>query len=169
MYTHIYIYMNMYIHALISIYICTYICMYMHLCAYICAIFSSSDWVTVFDHPPATLTFWREFSLWTNVFLENPGWEKQGGPPIRANGDRGAFKLLIQSRLMSKSLFLDTPLAIPSFWREFALFLERFRLIKNGHLPQEWAKETWDFQRICTWSVAPRDQRLGERQRRTAW
>ena len=46
---------------------------------------------------------------------------------------------------------------------------QRFRLIKDGHLPWERGKETWDFQRICTGFVAPRDQRLGERQRRTAW
>ena len=46
---------------------------------------------------------------------------------------------------------------------------ERFRLIKDGHLPQETGKETWDFQRICTGLVAPVGQRLGERQRRTAW
>jgi len=121
MYRHMYIYMNMYIHILIQIYICTYICMYIYSCTYICTIFSLSDWVTVFDHPPATPSFWREFPLWTYVCLESPGWEKQGGPPIRANGDRGACKLLINSRLMSKSLFLDTPLATPSFWRELAM------------------------------------------------
>ena len=46
---------------------------------------------------------------------------------------------------------------------------QRFRLIKDGHLPQERGKETWDFQRICTGFVAPSGQRLGERQRRTAW
>ena len=46
--------------------------------------------------------------------------------------------------------------------------VERFRLIKDGHLPSERGKETWDFQRICTGFVAPRDQRLGERQRCTA-
>jgi len=46
---------------------------------------------------------------------------------------------------------------------------KRFRLIKDGHLPQERGKKTWDFQRICTGFVAPRGQRLGERQRRTAW
>ena len=48
-------------------------------------------------------------------------------------------------------------------------YLQRFRLIKDGHLPQEWGKETWDFQRICTGFVAPQGHRLGERQRRTAW
>jgi len=47
--------------------------------------------------------------------------------------------------------------------------IKRFRLIKDGHLPQQRGKETWDFQRICTGFVAPRGQRLGERQRRTAW
>jgi len=41
--------------------------------------------------------------------------------------------------------------------------------IKDGHLPSERGKETWDFQRICTRFVAPRDQCLGERQRCTAW
>ena len=44
--------------------------------------------------------------------------------------------------------------------------LEWFRLIKDGHLPQEKGKETWDFQQICTGFVAPRGQRLGERQRK---
>jgi len=46
---------------------------------------------------------------------------------------------------------------------------ERFRLIKDGHLPQEWGKETWDFKRICTGFVVPQGQCLGDRQRRTAW
>jgi len=48
---------------------------------------------------------------------------------------------------------------------------QRIRLIKDGILPQEIWKETWDFQRICTGfvTVAPRGQRLGERHRRTAW
>ena len=46
---------------------------------------------------------------------------------------------------------------------------QRFRLIKDGHLPQETGKETWDFQRICAGLVDPGGKRLGERQRRTAW
>ena len=46
---------------------------------------------------------------------------------------------------------------------------QRICLIKDGHLRQERGKKTWDFQRICTGFVAPRGQRLGERQRRTAW
>ena len=46
---------------------------------------------------------------------------------------------------------------------------QRIRLIKHGHLPQERRKKTWNFQRICTGFVASRGQRLGERQRRTAW
>jgi len=46
---------------------------------------------------------------------------------------------------------------------------EQIRLIKDGHLPSERGKETWDFQRICTGFIAPRGQRLGERQKRTAW
>jgi len=41
-----------------------------------------------------------------------------------------------------------------------------FRSIKDSHLPRERGKETCDF---CTGYVAPRGQRLGERQRRTAW
>ena len=46
---------------------------------------------------------------------------------------------------------------------------QRIRLIKDGHLPQEKGKETWDFQWICTGFVDPRGQRVGERQGRTAW
>jgi len=45
---------------------------------------------------------------------------------------------------------------------------QRFRLMKDSHLPQERGKETRDFQRICTGFIAPRGQRLGEHQRRTA-
>jgi len=45
---------------------------------------------------------------------------------------------------------------------------QRFCLIKDGHLASERGKETWDFQRICMGFVAPRDQRLSERQRCTA-
>jgi len=48
-------------------------------------------------------------------------------------------------------------------------YVQRIRLIKDGHLPKQRGKETWDFQRICTGIVAPRGKRLGERQRRTAW
>jgi len=46
---------------------------------------------------------------------------------------------------------------------------QRFCFIENGHLRQERGKETWNFQRFCTGFVAPRGQRLCERQRRTAW
>jgi len=45
---------------------------------------------------------------------------------------------------------------------------QRFHFIKDGHLPQERGKETSDFQRIYTGFIAPRSQRLGERQRHTA-
>jgi len=121
LYGHIYICINLYIHILIQIYICTYICMYIYICEYICTMFSLSDWVTNFDRPLDKPSFWWEFPLWTHVCLESAGWVKQCGPPIRANGDRGACKLLINSRLMSKSLFLDTALVTPSFWRELAM------------------------------------------------
>ena len=68
-------------------------------------------------------------------------------------------------------LFLVYPVNILSY---FAIIMnsfldQRFRLIKDGHLPSERGKETCDFQRICMGFVAPRDQRLGERQRCTTW
>jgi len=40
-------------------------------------------------------------------------------------------------------------------------------LSKTAIFPR--GKETWEIQRICTGFVAPRGQRIGERQRRTAW
>jgi len=44
-----------------------------------------------------------------------------------------------------------------------------FRLIKDGHLPRNEGRKRDQFQWICTGFVAPRGQRLGELQRRTAY
>jgi len=46
---------------------------------------------------PATTSFWREFASWTHICLESPGWEQQDASLVRANGARGACKLLINT------------------------------------------------------------------------
>jgi len=77
----------------------------------------------------------------------------------RARGKRREFRPGAAARLSQSA-------RAHRFREDVHLWAPRFR--EDGHLPCIEARKCAHFQRICTWLVAPRGQRLGERQRRTA-
>ena len=114
-YMHMYIYMDTYIHIFIYIYIHTCICIYIYARMYVQSLVRVTEWPFLITSPPHRAfdgNLLREPTYAWKVLIE------QGASLVRANGARGACKLLIWGPNLC---FWTTPLATPSFWRELAM------------------------------------------------
>ena len=79
-----------------------------------------------------------------------------------------AFKLIVQAHVCLVQIHICTMTRLNTSSHGTHMHDSESVLSKTAIFPQK-EEKTWDFQRICTGFVAPRGQRLGERQRRTAW
>ena len=109
---------------------------------------------------------WQRGLMWNTCCRLHVAWHDRSLVPTSCTNphlhlDKSLISLsLIPLSLISLTLtWCVSEHAVPT--RTPRLSDEAICLIKDGHLPSERGKETWDFQRICTGFVVPRDQRLG--------